>query len=45
MKKRIPSKTSNYADLINENAYYVDKTKFIEVFELISDKYLFFLRP
>jgi hypothetical protein len=45
MKKRIPSKTSNYADPINENAYYVDKTKFIEVFERISDKYLFFLRP
>lgn len=45
MKKRIPSKTANYADLINENGYYVDKTQFIEVLERISDKYLFFLRP
>lgn len=45
MKKRIPSKTSNYADLINENGFYVDKTRFIELFERINDKYLFFLRP
>ena len=45
MKKRIPSKTANYADLINENGYYVDKTPFIEVLERISDKYVFFLRP
>lgn len=45
MKKRIPSKASNYADLINENGFYVDKTPFIELFERINDKYLFFLRP
>ncbi|MCK6604039.1 MAG: ATP-binding protein [Ignavibacteriaceae bacterium] len=45
MKKRIPSKTANYADLINENGYYVDKTRFIEILERMSDKYVFFLRP
>lgn len=45
MKKRIPSKTANYADLINENSFYVDKTHYIEVLERISDKYVFFLRP
>lgn len=45
MKKRIPSKTSNFASLIEENAFYVDKTGFIPKLELISDKFLFFLRP
>jgi hypothetical protein len=45
MKKRIPSKSSNYASLIEENAYYVDKTAYIETLESISDKYIFFLRP
>lgn len=45
MKKRIPSKTSNFADLIQENGYYVDKTAFIKQLEAISDKYLFYLRP
>lgn len=45
MKKRIPSKSSNYAGLIEENAYYVDKTAYIKTLESISDKYIFFLRP
>jgi hypothetical protein len=45
MKKRIPSKTSNFASLIEENAFYVDKTQYITKLELISDKFLFFLRP
>lgn len=45
MKKQIPSKTSNFADLISQNGFYVDKTKFIEILESISDRYLFFLRP
>lgn len=45
MKKRLPSKTSNFATLINENAFYVDKTAFIRELESISDKNLFFLRP
>lgn len=45
LKKRLPSKTSNYADLIESGMYYVDKTAFIQTLESISDKYLFFLRP
>ncbi len=45
MKKRLPSKSSNYASLIEENAYYVDKTAYIKTLESISDKYIFFLRP
>ncbi|MCA0389611.1 MAG: ATP-binding protein [Bacteroidetes bacterium] len=45
MKKQIPSKTSNYAELIREQAYYIDKTKFIGLLEQLSDNYLFFLRP
>lgn len=45
MKKNIPSKSSNYASLIEEDAFYVDKTKYIKVLESINDKYLFFLRP
>jgi hypothetical protein len=45
MKKRIPSKSSNFASLIEENAFYVDKTEYIKVLESINDKYLFFLRP
>ncbi len=45
MKKRIPSKSSNYASLISESAYFVDKTGFILKLESINDRYLFFLRP
>ncbi|KAA0251109.1 MAG: 9-O-acetyl-N-acetylneuraminate esterase, partial [Chlorobiota bacterium] len=45
MKKRIPSKSSNYASLIDENSYFVDKTQFIQKLESINDKYIFFLRP
>ncbi len=45
MKKRIPSLTSNYATLISENAYFVDKTQFIQKLEEINFKNLFFLRP
>ncbi len=45
MKKRIPSLTSNYATLISENAYFVDKTHFITKLEELNFKNLFFLRP
>jgi hypothetical protein len=45
MKKRIPSLTSNYATLISENAYFVDKTQFIDKLEEFNFKNLFFLRP
>ncbi|GAB1442369.1 ATP-binding protein [Ignavibacteriales bacterium] len=45
MKKRLPSKTSNFTTLVDENSFYVDKTVFIKELESISDRYLFFLRP
>lgn len=45
MKKRLPSKTSNYATLIDESAFYVDKTHYIQTLESINDRYIFFLRP
>ena len=45
MKKKIPSLTSNYATLISENAYFVDKTQFIIKLEELNFKNLFFLRP
>ncbi|MCC6636347.1 MAG: AAA family ATPase [Ignavibacteriaceae bacterium] len=45
MKKRIPSLSSNFAGLISENAWYVDKTNFIQQLEDLNFKYLFFLRP
>ncbi len=45
MKKKIPSLTSNYATLISENAYFVDKTQFIIKLEELNFKNLVFLRP
>ena len=45
MKKKIPSLTPNYAGLIKEGAYFIDKTQFIKQLEDFNFKYLFFLRP
>lgn len=45
MKKRLPSLTSNFATLITDNSFYVDKTQFIEKLEAFNHKNLFFLRP
>ncbi len=45
MKKRIPYGISNFQRMIEENYYYVDKTRFIEVLEDFHEPYLFFLRP
>jgi hypothetical protein len=45
MKKRIPSKSSNFNDLISYGEYYVDKTYFIPILENLNDRYLFFFRP
>ena len=42
--KRIPYGISNFKALIDENMYYVDKTKFIENLEE-KDKYQVFIRP
>lgn len=45
VRKRIPSKTSHYPSLIEQNGYYVDKTHFLSQMEEMSDRFLFFLRP
>ena len=43
--KKIPSLTPNFAGLIEEGAYFIDKTQFIRQLEDFNFKYLFFLRP
>ena len=43
--KKLPYGISNYEELITENYYYVDKTKYIEQLENISEKRIVFLRP
>ncbi len=40
----MPYGISNYKEIINLNAYYVDKTKYIELLEQ-RERYLFFVRP
>jgi len=42
--KAIPYGESEFASILMENKYYVDKTSFIPLLEA-SSKYLFFLRP
>lgn len=44
-KKKIPYGISNYEKLINDNYYYVDKTKYIELIENLNEPNLFCLRP
>ena len=43
--KEIPYGISDYEKLINNNCYYVDKTKYIELLEIPSNSYVMFLRP
>ena len=43
--KKIPYGEGNFATLKEDNNYYVDKTKYIEILESLGSKYLFFLRP
>ena len=38
MKLKMPYGISNYEEPITENYYYVDKTKYIEKLENLSDK-------
>ena len=45
MKLKMPYGISNYEELITENYYYVDKTKYIEKLENLSEKRIMFLRP
>ena len=43
--KKLPYGISNYQDLIEDNYYYVDKTKYIEKLENLAEKRIMFLRP
>ncbi len=45
MKKRLPSLSYNFATIIQDGGYYVDKTHFIKTLEDFNHKVLFFLRP
>ena len=45
MIKKLPKGISNYADLVEQGYYYVDKTKYIEKLEDLPDKTIMFLRP
>ena len=43
--KKLPYGISNYQELIEDNYYYVDKTKYIEKLENLVEKRIIFLRP
>ena len=43
--KKLPNGISNYRELIEGDYYYVDKTKYIEKLENLTDKRIMFLRP
>ena len=43
--KEIPYGISDYEKLVNDNCYYVDKTKYIELLEIPANSYVMFLRP
>ncbi len=45
MKLKMPYGISNYEELITENYYYVDKTKYIEKLENLPEKRIMFLCP
>ena len=43
--KKLPNGISNYAELVQDGYIYVDKTKYIEKLENLTDKRIMFLRP
>ena len=45
MNLKMPYGISNYEELIQDNYYYVDKTKYIEKLENLPEKRIMFLRP
>ena len=45
MNLKMPYGISNYEELVTENYYYVDKTKYIEELEELPQKTIMFLRP
>ncbi|TYQ15686.1 UNVERIFIED_CONTAM: PD-(D/E)XK nuclease superfamily protein [Acetivibrio alkalicellulosi] len=42
--KKIPYGESNYKEIVNNNMYYIDKTKYIEILEKMP-RFQFFIRP
>ena len=45
MRLKMPYGISNFEELITEDYYYVDKTKYIEKLESLPEKRIMFLRP
>jgi hypothetical protein len=45
MPKKLPYGQSNFADLIESNYAYVDKTRYVELLENENNRYQFFIRP
>ncbi|MBQ8379278.1 MAG: AAA family ATPase, partial [Clostridia bacterium] len=45
LMKKLPYGISDYERLIENNYYYVDKTKYIEKLEDLAEPYIMFLRP
>ena len=45
MPKKLPYGQSNFADLIESNYAYVDKTRYMEMLENENNRYQFFIRP
>ena len=43
--RKLPNGISNYEQIVKENRIYVDKTKYIEKIEDLSDHTIMFLRP
>ena len=43
--KKLPYGISDYARLIKNDYYYVDKTDYIEKLENLAEPYIMFLRP
>ena len=43
-RKRLPYGMMNFADIRQDNYYYVDKTRFIPMIEE-ADRFFFFIRP
>lgn len=45
MKKVLPIGIDNFCDIIRNNCYYVDKTKYIKTVLITGDKVLMLTRP
>jgi len=43
--RKLPYGMSNFLGIIEENCFYVDKTKYIEILENEHERYIFLLRP